>query len=401
MGYGIFAKRYCGKGECMLHKRVLVVAFNAKLSDGCDYATQTISLLGKKNTVYAFLLGEPITWKQVFLGKKMPILSRAYNSTLIRPVFILPGRRFSPVVFLNVFLNACILRAILFLRHPQEKKILWFFEPWNILPLYHACIGYTTVYDCVDYFASVGLESWRNEQWLIRHASVVTCVSAPLASVLSRIRSDIHVVPLGCTIFAETHKTIVQIPRGKGPVIGFVGGINYRLDYPLLFQLVSRMPDARFAFVGPIQYGLVSDERGLAEKIARLFSFSNVTHISEVPKDTIYSYMRTFNVGIIPYDISLPFNRFSFPMKSMEYISAGLPVVSNAISSLLPFADNIRIAYGVTGWVTALHGAYQHKKSIQKKRMTVIRTHTWEEKVDAISAILTQYGKASKMRSRQ
>lgn len=151
----------------MVRNRVVVVAFNAKLSDGCDYATQTISLLGKQNAVYALLLGEPFTWKQILSGGWRSLITHSYNSVLIRPLYLVPGQRFPCVVRINIVCTALCIRIALFFRHPQMKKILWFFEPWNMVPVYQAFRRYTTVYDCVDYFAPLGYESWQNEAWLI------------------------------------------------------------------------------------------------------------------------------------------------------------------------------------------------------------------------------------------
>ncbi len=181
----------------MLSGKVIVVAFNAQLADGCDYATQTLRLLGRTNTVYGLLLGEPITWKDVLRNRAIPLTSQKYNSTLIRPFFVFPGQRIFIVKQVNYLLNAIVFRLILSLRHPKQAKVLWFFEPWNMVPIFLALRGYFSLYDCVDYYAPLAYEPFSHEQYLIQHASVMTCTSEALANEHRIHRDDIHVVPLG------------------------------------------------------------------------------------------------------------------------------------------------------------------------------------------------------------
>lgn len=238
----------------------------------------------------------------------------------------------------------------------------------------------------------------RMKRGLSRHVDVFTCVSAPLASNISRIRDDVRTVPLGCSVVRGRHARVRLIAKTGRPIVGFAGGINYRLDYPLLLQLIQDMPDVHFIFVGPVQYGLVRSEDELRERIDRLFSFPNTTHITKVSKSQMPSYLVAFDVGIIPYDTSYPFNRFSFPMKSMEYLSAGLPVVANAISSLLPYQNDITVAHGTSGWKAALCHVLKQKKDgrLQKRRRSLAAQHEWRKKIDVISELIKAHEVAVK-----
>ena len=83
-----------GKENNMLKGNIIVVASNAKLSDGCDYAVQTIRILRSENHVYALLLGEPLTWKEIFVGGFSHIIDYRDRVTYIRPFTIVPGQRF-------------------------------------------------------------------------------------------------------------------------------------------------------------------------------------------------------------------------------------------------------------------------------------------------------------------
>lgn len=388
----------------MLKDNVIVVAFNAKLSDGCDYATQTMKILGRTNVIYGLVLGEPITWKGVvFGGSAKKVLHRGYNSTLIRPFFFFPGQRFALIKHVNYFLNALMLRVVLALRHPTKKKMLWFFEPWNIVPVYAAFRGYTALYDCVDYFALLGYESPRAEQYLIQHADYMTCISPALTHRYRSVRNDIVTVPLGfATNKFSFHQSKLGACGARPFTVGYIGGLNYRIDWGLLTRVIQSLPHVRFVFVGPIQTGLIQQEVDVLQTMQTLLSQHNVSYVGDVPKSEVGGYMRVFDVGMIPYDERYAFNRYSFPMKVMEYFWYGLPVVTTNIASLRKYTDLIRVESTPRGWTRAIRHLLESEwpKRLKATQRNIAYQNTWEEKLEAISSLLSS-GRHIKVSNRQ
>lgn len=379
----------------MLHDKIIVFAFNAKLADGCDYATQTMQLLGSENHVYALLLGEPRTWKDAIQDKRLGIVSQKYRSTLIRPFFFVPGQRFSYIRTVNYFLNAVALRILLSIRYVHQQKLLWFFEPWNIPVVWLALFGYTSVYDCVDYYQDLGSDWQKSENFLIPRVSEMACHSHALAALHKKKRFDIHVVPLGfpADVFSQYIKPLTN---RRSLIVGYIGGINYRLDFRLLTHLVKRLPRVTFVFVGPIQLGLIPEERGTLQKIEAFFSLPNVRYLGEVSKAEIGTHIASFTAGIIPYDITYRFNRYCFPMKVMEYFWFGLPVVSTDIVELRRFPGYIRIGISAEAWIKALQSLRRERDRttrIPARRIALL--NTWERKIEAISQIVDAPGQHS------
>lgn len=377
----------------MIHNKVIIVAFNAGLSDGCDYAVQTLNILGKKNVVFGLLLGEPVTWKDAFrLFRDRPVVARGFNSLLIRPFILVPGQRFFIIKQLNYLLAALVLRLILAFRYPKKRKILWFFEPWNMLPVFRVCAGYTRLYDCVDYFQQLEYESPSREVSLARRADVMTCTSSALAKAYSHIRNDIAVVPLGFSVPGEADYNRAM-KRGAF-VVGYIGGINYRLDYSLIISVARELHDIRFVFVGPVQYGLIGNEQHFTRSVRKLFALENVTYFPDVPKSGIGSYLQTFDIGIIPYDEQYLFNRYSFPMKVLDYFWYGLPVLSTRIEALEGYRDLVVVPGSAKKWVSAIRTLQNrrwsaHKQNLQKQ--TALE-HVWKKKLEAISVELVKHG---------
>jgi teichuronic acid biosynthesis glycosyltransferase TuaH len=167
----------------------------------------------------------------------------------------------------------------------------------------------------------------RNELRLARQTDLVVAVSEPLARKWRKLGCKVIVVPNGCDTrrFAGTDRAAypvdVNLPQ---PIAGFVGQINDRLDVDRLAAVAAR--GHSLLLVGPLTR--MSNRRSFDELIAR----SNVQWIGARPFDVMPSYMRAIHVGLTPY-ADTPFNRSSFPLKTIEYLAAGRAAVCSDLPS--------------------------------------------------------------------
>ena len=131
-----------------------------------------------------------------------------------------------------------------------------------------------------------------------------------------------ELVPFGCDDehFAATDQVApaadVKLP---GPVVGFVGHIGERIDLDLLDAIARR--GTSLLLVGPRHPRLAADA------LSPLLSRPNVQWVGGRDFDELPSYLAAIDVGVVPY-LDTPFNRASFPLKQLEYLAAGLGVVS-------------------------------------------------------------------------
>jgi len=65
-----------------------------------------------------------------------------------------------------------------------------------------------------------------------------------------------------------------------------------------------------------------------------------VHYAGQVPAEAVSSYLAAIDVGITPY-MDIPFNRSSFPLKTLEYLGAGRPVVSTDLRSARWLLDDL------------------------------------------------------------
>ena len=365
----------------MTHKKVIVLAFNAKLADGCDYAIQSLLWLGKQAKTYGLVLGEPIRWLDIF---QRPVVEHAHNVTLLRPLFVFPGLRIPLIKQINYFLFLSFVYVYVALRYRHIfRKILWVFEPDNITPFLWIFRQFTIVYDSIDYQGSRSKELDRQEKKLLHCANLITCVSRTLTERYQQVKKDAIFVPLGFN--PKMFPTVRKLIPGKHHnfTVGFIGGINNRMDFPLLQEAIRALPDFRFLFVGPIQQSEDFCGSSIWEKTRRLFAHPNVVYAGAVPKDHVHTYLSSIDVGIIPYDISLPFNSYCHPMKLLDYFWFGKPVVATAIPELFRYRSLVAVARNSKDFVNKLKQSQlrQWPARLRRAQRNVAFRNTCEKKL--------------------
>lgn len=102
-------------------------------------------------------------------------------------------------------------------------------------------------------------------------------------------------------------------------MVGLIGQLSERIDLEVLDAIAA----AGFSLliVGP------RDPRWEQQRFHELIGRSHVHYAGPVPAEAVPSYLAAIDVGITPYR-DTPFNRASFPLKTLEYLGAGVPVVS-------------------------------------------------------------------------
>jgi teichuronic acid biosynthesis glycosyltransferase TuaH len=172
------------------------------------------------------------------------------------------------------------------------------------------------------------------ERTAVLKADVVTALSPILAERWSALRgAPVQVIPNGCTLtrtsFDHVPKAVMDLPR---PVVGLIGRLNARIN----MDLVEAIADAGFSLVivGP------HDEQWEPARFRALTARPRVLYVGRVPEDEALDYVAATDVGITPY-LDSPFNRASFPLKTLDYLSAGRPMVSTDLPAARWLLDDL------------------------------------------------------------
>ena len=159
-------------------------------------------------------------------------------------------------------------------------------------------------------------------------ADLVVVVSPALESTFRSQGYEPLLLPNGCDpeVFAATDQTPPAPTVGlPGPVAGFMGHLSDRIDPRDLDAIAER--GHSLLLIGPGPRG------GLGAELSRLVSRPNVQWTGPQDFDALPGYLRHIDVGLIPYT-DTAFNHASFPLKALEYLAAGRPVLSTDIGAL-------------------------------------------------------------------
>ena len=253
--------------------------------------------------------------------------------------------------------------------------------------------------------ALMGLSADRlrsQERRALARADVVAVVSPTLAGHWSALGADPVLIPNGCSDsdpWPPGQAARTGLPR---PVLGLVGQLSERIDLDIL----TALSDAGFALllVGP------QDPRWEPRRFAELTSRPGVQHTGRVPAASVPAYLAAIDVGITPYTGS-DFNRASFPLKTLEYLAAGRPVVSTDLPGARWLLDDLaRAGLTMTGerpaeimtlastpgeFVGAVRrmvpgpGAEPEQEQARREQCRAFATrHSWARRADAMAAAI-------------
>jgi glycosyltransferase involved in cell wall biosynthesis len=170
-----------------------------------------------------------------------------------------------------------------------------------------------------------------------------------------------------------------EVPAKKQ--VGFIGGIDRRLDYPLLEHLIGTLPEVEFVFIGRI---VTPGGATLLKKYSNVV-ITGPKNIKELPQ-----FVRHFSVGIIPFRRS-EFIKTVYPLKLNEYLAAGLPVVTTNFSYLDDFKDVVRIVDTAEAFKACVLQEME-SDTLEKKRLrqAFAQQNSWEHRAEELAQVITQ-----------
>lgn len=183
-------------------------------------------------------------------------------------------------------------------------------------------------------------------------------------------------IPFGCPPQPPRLDLQLEI-RVKHPRAVFVGHINSRIDLPILEELTHR--GVSLVFIGP------RDPAREDKRLTSLLSRPGVQWVGAVDFGTLPAYLSHMDLGLVPYDVTDSFNRGSFPLKTLEYLSAGLPVVSTPLpASLWLDTDLITIAEGPLRYADHVQSllAKGSTPELVHRRKQFADKHSWRKRID-------------------
>ena len=284
-----------------------------------------------------------------------------------------------------------------------KRPLLWIYDSLHYQQLIDALPGAFLVYHATeDYLTRT--EGWNNGwsdgkdevassvvRMLDQVDFMVACSEGVANSYLTsgRYAGSYVVVENGCDAeyFLELgERHAVAWSALDTPVAIFQGGINQRLDYALMFELIRNMPDWEFRFCGAAVD---------SEPWSRILKLRNVRYLKELQPEQFGRQMLESTVGMITY-IQDQWIRNSLPLKAYEYVACGLPVVTVPITALERDADLIATATTAVEFEAAMRRAVPLRldPASLRRRREVALTKSYNARFAAMAASLLSAAQA-------
>jgi glycosyltransferase involved in cell wall biosynthesis len=208
----------------------------------------------------------------------------------------------------------------------------------------------------------------------LRMADLVLTNSAGNRQRFASFRDDIVVIPNGAEIDILTgSEPVPESLRGlQRPIIGYVGNLRDRIDWPLVQALAGRRPSWTFVFAGPIEENLLPG--GIRMR-------ANVVFPGPIPYELSHNWMRAFDVAIIPHEPSGVTESMN-PLKLYNYLAAGVPVVTTPVANIEDVADLVSVADSSDDFILAIEAKLASPRAIVPRDR--LDTVSWRRRVEAM-----------------
>jgi glycosyltransferase involved in cell wall biosynthesis len=270
--------------------------------------------------------------------------------------------------------------------YARKPLQVWSFAPdvpWLAGRLDEECF----VYYCVDEYSEFEcLDADRireMETELLDRADVVIAASEPLCDSKRRRRPDAVLVRHGVDFehFATAWRSKLEAPGDLAavprPILGFFGLIQHWIDIPLLADVARLRPHYSLVLIGDCR---VDD--------SRLRGLPNVSLLGRRPYSELPRYCAALNVGLLPFGRSA-MTRHVNPIKMLEYLAAGLPVVSTPLPEARRLEGPVRIAEGSAEFAAACDDALAEDRPGAREGISrFVEKDSWAAKVEELSEIV-------------
>jgi glycosyltransferase involved in cell wall biosynthesis len=270
------------------------------------------------------------------------------------------------------------------------SAVQWFYSPMTAPHFLGQFDAACVVYDCMDELANFRFapaDIGRRERMLLERADVVFTGGYRLYEAKAQYHDNVHFFGCGVDVAhygkarleqTEVPPELAQLP---GPVFGYFGVIDERIDYELIDRLAQEFPAASIAMVGPLA------------KVEResLPTRPNIHWLGQRSYDDLPALVKAFDVCLMPFALNEA-TRFINPTKTLEYMAAGKPIVSTAVPDVMRnFTPIVEVALDHDAFVDAVEQAHLAPcAELIGRGLDRANRATWESIVEAMRAHLLE-----------
>ena len=264
------------------------------------------------------------------------------------------------------------------LKGKFERAVQWFYDPMAVEAHLGQHGAVATVYDCMDelsQFKFAPPELISRERRLLYNCDVVFAGGRKMAENKTRFNANTHFYGCGVDVnhFGKARVAATPIPDDiaglSGPILGYFGVVDERLDYELIAQLADARPDWNVVMVGPT--AKVSPE-DLPQR-------DNLHWLGGRPYEQLPAYTRAFDVCLMPFALNEA-TEYINPTKALEYMATATPIVSTAVPDVCSnFSSVVKIAASPAEFVEMCREQVAQSDAMAVQRgLKMANENTWE-----------------------
>jgi glycosyltransferase involved in cell wall biosynthesis len=266
--------------------------------------------------------------------------------------------------------------------YPSGARDVWLYTPMA-LDLALALVPRLLVYDVMDdlaSFAGAPPELLLRQRQALHEASVVFTGGRSIHRGVAGQNPRTYLFPSGVDVEHYAPARSLRARRSR-PVAGYVGVVDERLDLGLVADLANALPDWEIRLVGPVT------------KIdpVTLPQAPNIAYLGKQPYDALPSVMASFDVALMPFALNAATRSIS-PTKTLEYLAAGLPVVSTPVPDVVTdFGSFVQIEDGGAAFAAACRNVVGHDTADRDARLApVLARYRWDWIAASMEVLMTE-----------
>lgn len=272
-----------------------------------------------------------------------------------------------------------------------HQPILWTSLP-TVADLCGSLNETQVVYYCGDDFSALaGVDHdvvLKHENKLVKKADLILVASETLFAKFPQEKTQYLPHGVDYTLFHQTTPRANDLFNDGKPIAGFYGSLSHWLDYDLLNQVIAKNPDWHFVFIGQNELGFNPFD-----------DHNNLSLLGTKPHHQLSRYSQHWQVSLLPF-VDNEQIRACNPLKLLEYLATGTPIISTPFPALAPYKSTIHTVNSVNEFSQQLHTIKLQWKeennnitSLDARRRkeqqaALIKNHTWQARAMQLDAWL-------------